>query len=132
MTDIPPNPPPQAPPPYTPSIGEPLSDERQMAMIVYILYLAAFAMPPLAIAGLVLAYVNRETAPDFLKTHYTFQIHTFWIALLYWVISLVLCIVIIGIFGFFAIMIWWIVRCALGLDRLMKRQAYPNPYSWIT
>lgn len=135
MTEIPPNPPPPAPgaatsPPT--AANNPLSDDRQMAMIVYIAYLAAFAFPPLSIAGLVLAYVNRETAPDWLKSHYTFQIHTFWIGLLFSCISFVLFVVVIGVLGLFATMAWWVVRCALGVNRLMLREAYPNPTSWIT
>ena len=103
-----------------------------MAMIVYIAYLAAFAFPPLGIAGLVLAYVNRDAAPDWLKSHYTFQIHTFWIGLLFMCVSFVLFFVIIGFLAAFATMAWWVVRCALGINRLMMREAYPNPTSWIT
>ena len=103
-----------------------------MAMIVYITYLAAFAFPPLAIAGLVLAYVNRETAPDWLKSHYTFQIYTFWIGLLFSVVAMVLWAALIGFVLTFATMAWWVVRCALGINRLMMREAYPNPVSWIT
>lgn len=121
MTDIP-----------TPPANAPLSDERQMAMIVYLAYLGALAFPPLAIAGLVLAYVNRDTAPDWLKTHYTFQIYTFWIGLLFWVVSIALCVLLIGFLLIFATLAWFIVRCALGLNRLMRREAYPNPESWIT
>lgn len=131
-TQQPPPQPPPPPAPYTPSLNAPLSDERQMALVVYLAYLAAFAFPPLAIAGLVLAYVNRDTAPDWLKTHHTFQIHTFWIGLLFWAVSIVLCIVLIGLLGILATMVWYIVRCALGIDRLMKREPYPNPYTWIT
>jgi uncharacterized membrane protein len=110
----------------------PLSDERQMAMIIYILYLAAFAFPPLAIVGIVLAYVNREDAPDWLKSHYTFQIYTFWLGLLSWVVSFVLIFVVIGFLLLPAVAIWVIIRCALGLNRLMRREAYPNPQTWIT
>jgi uncharacterized membrane protein len=121
---------PTAAPP--PSQTGPLSDERQMAFIVYICYLAAHAFPVLSIVGLILAYVSRDTAPDWLKSHYTFQIRTFWIGMLYWLVSLLLCIVLIGLLGFLATLIWGIVRCALGLNRLLARQAYPNPESWIT
>jgi len=121
-----------SPPPPPPPHNAPLSDERQLAMIVYLAYLGSLAFPPLAIAGLVLAYVNREAAPDWLKSHYTFQIRTFWIGLLFWVVSLLLCFVLIGFVLIFATLAWLIVRCALGLDRLLKREAYPNPESWIT
>ncbi len=126
MTETLPSPTPPPPP------NTPFSDERQMAMIVYIAYLAAFAFPPLAVVGLVLAYVNRDTAPDWLKSHYTFQIRTFWLGLLYWVVSLLLLVIVIGIPLLFATMIWFIVRCALGLNRLMRREAYPNPESYTT
>lgn len=140
MTEIPPTEPPeprlQPPmpptPPPSPPPNNPLSDDRQMAMIVYIAYLAAFAFPPLAIAGLVLAYVNRETAPDWLKSHYTFQIYTFWIGLVFSLVSMVLWAVLIGFLLTFATMAWWVVRCALGINRLMMREAYPNPVSWMT
>ena len=103
-----------------------------MAIIVYIAYLAGFAFPPLAIAGLVLAYVNRETAPDWLKSHYTFQIYTFWIGLLFAFVSLVLCVVLIGFLLMFATVAWYVIRCALGINRLLLREAYPNPTTWIT
>ena len=103
-----------------------------MAMIVYIAYLAAFAFPPLAIAGLVLAYVNRETAPDWLKSHYTFQIYTFWIGILFSFVAFVLCFVLIGFPLLLATIAWYVVRCALGINRLMLREAYPNPVTWIT
>ncbi|MFI4936208.1 MAG: DUF4870 family protein [Caulobacterales bacterium] len=131
MTDVAP-PAPSAPPPSPPPTASPLSDERQFALIIYICYLAAFAFPPLAIVGLVLAYVNRETAPDWLKSHHTFQIYTFWLGFLYFWVSVLLCIVLIGIPLMFATVTWFIVRCALGIDRLMKNQPYPRPESWMT
>jgi uncharacterized membrane protein len=112
--------------------NRPLSDERQMAFVVYIVYLVAVAFAPLAIAGLVLAYVNRETAPDWLKSHSEFQIRTFWITLLYLAVSIVLFLLVIGPLLFVAAIVLYIVRCALGLNRLMVREAYPNPRSWIT
>src|SRR5690348_15752928 len=115
-----------------PAGASPLNDERQMALIVYIAYLAAFAFPPLSLVGVVLAYVNRDFAPDWLKSHYTFQIYTFWIGLLYWVISIVLCVVLIGIPLLLATFAWFIIRCALGLSRLMRREPYPNPQTWLT
>lgn len=117
---------PQAPP------NAPMTDERQMAFVVYLIYLAALAFPPLAIAGLVLAYVNRESSTDWLRSHYTFQIHTFWLTLVYFFASLVLCVILIGIPMTVATVVLYIVRCALGLNRLMRREPYPNPETLIT
>ncbi|MGI9170073.1 MAG: DUF4870 family protein [Caulobacteraceae bacterium] len=82
------------------------------------------------IVGLVLAYVERDSAPEWLKSHYTFQIRTFWIGLLYFFVSLLLCIVLIGIPLLLATLIWFVVRCALGLSRLLRGEAYPTPQSW--
>ncbi|HEY1562447.1 MAG TPA: DUF4870 domain-containing protein [Caulobacteraceae bacterium] len=131
--EAPPRPPPPPPPPTTSMVASVTRDERQMAFVVYILYLAHF-VPVIgwvsAIVGLVLAYVERDSAPAWLKSHYTFQIRTFWIGLLYCAVSLFLIILLIGIPLLLAAWIWFIVRCALGLSRLLRNEAYPTPESW--
>jgi uncharacterized membrane protein len=78
----------------------------------------------------VLAYIHRDAAPDWLKSHYTLQIRTFWIGLVYFMIACVLIVILIGIPLLFAVWVWFIVRCALGLSRLFKNEAYPTPESW--
>ncbi|MGH7024283.1 MAG: DUF4870 family protein [Caulobacteraceae bacterium] len=134
----PPPPPSSPPPPPMPSATPPATavthDERQMAFVVYILYLAHF-VPVIGwvatIVGLVLAYVEEPTAPAWLKSHYKFQIRTFWIGLVYGVVSIVLCFILIGFPLLLATWIWFIVRCALGLSRLLRNEAYPTPESWL-
>jgi uncharacterized membrane protein len=134
VTDPPLSPPPPPPPseprgPTSPAA----SDERQMAFVIYILFLAHF-VPVFGwvatIVGLVLAYVERDTAPDWLKSHFTFQIRTFWIGLLYFGISALLCLILIGFPMLLAVVVWFIVRCALGLSRLLRHEPYPTPESW--
>ena len=122
---------PSPPPASAPQPPTAWSDERQMALIIYVLYLASFAFGVTSIVGLVLAYVQRDTGPDWLKSHYTFQIRTFWIGLLYAVISAACCIILVGFPMLAAVAIWFIVRCALGLSRLLRKEAYPTPLSWI-
>jgi uncharacterized membrane protein len=68
-------PPPAPAPPSAPAPAA--ADDRQMAMVIYILYLVPAGITH--IVGLILAYVSRESAPPWLKTHYTLQIRTFWI-----------------------------------------------------
>jgi uncharacterized membrane protein len=121
--------PPPAIPPPAPS-SSPFTDERQMAIIIYILYLVSFANGFTVIIGLVLAYVNRDTAPDWLKSHYTFQIRTFWIGLLYACVAGLACFILIGLILLPVVAIWFIVRIALGMSRLMRNEAYPTPASW--
>ncbi len=117
--------PPYAPPPSS-SI---FSDERQMAAIVYVLFLA-----PLGglthIIGLVLAYVARDSAPEWLRTHYTYLIRSFWMGILYFLIAGVLCVVLVGFVLLPIVFIWLVVRCALGLMRLVRNEPIARPASW--
>lgn len=126
MSDVSQPTPPSSPPPPTSAS----SDERQMALIIYILYLVACASGITAVVGVVMAYVSRSTAPDWLKSHYTFQIRTFWMGLLYFTVSAALCVILIGVPLLIASFIWYIVRCAMGLSRLLRNEPYPTPESW--
>ncbi|HEX2493666.1 MAG TPA: hypothetical protein VHK24_07810 [Steroidobacter sp.] len=101
------------------------------ARIIYVLYLLALINGITAVVGLVMAYVYRDQAPSWLKTHYELQIRTFWIALLYSIISGVLTLVLVGILLFLALAIWWIVRCVKGLKYLERRTPYPNYRGWF-
>ena len=103
-------------------------DERMLPLIIYVLYLIPIGVTH--IVGLVMAYVARDTAPEWLRGHYTFQIRTFWIGLLYFIIAGVLCVVLIGFALLPVVVIWFVVRCALGLARLAQGQPYPTPGSW--
>jgi uncharacterized membrane protein len=101
-----------------------------MVKIIYILYLVGFVTGVTAIIGVVMAYIYQDDAPDWLKTHYQFQIKTFWIMILYGIVCSVLTFILIGLLLFVALAIWWIVRCVKGLKFLEQRVAYPNPDGW--
>jgi len=107
-------------------------DARTMGIAVYALYLIAFFNGVTAIAGLVIAYVVRNDAPDWLKSHFTFQIRTFWIALVAFIIGAAT----FWVFGLgFLIMagaaLWFLVRTVAGLGQLLNNKPYPNPESWL-
>jgi uncharacterized membrane protein len=104
---------------------------RSNANLVYILYLVALVVGITAIIGVVMAYMNRSAAPDWLKTHYTFQIRTFWISLLYTVIGVVLIFVVIGFVILALALIWYVVRCVKGMQLLGQNQPIANPESWM-
>jgi len=101
------------------------------AKIIYILYLVSIAIGITAIVGLVMAYVNRDDAPGWLKSHYQFQISTFWIGALYLFVGLLFSKFIIGLFIILFWLLWLIVRCAKGIKFLDKQQAYPDPGGWL-
>lgn len=102
----------------------------QNALVVYILYLAGFVIGVTAIVGVVIAYINRGKTGGFVESHYTWQIRTFWIALLASFVSFLLFIVGIGFLLMFAVAVWVIVRVVKGLMALNKNEPIANPESW--
>lgn len=101
------------------------------AKIVYILYLIAIAFGITAIVGVVMAYIYRNDAPDWLQSHYQLQIRTFWIGLLYVFLGALLSHVFIGLLILLFWLIWLIVRCVKGMKFLDRKEAYPDPTGWM-
>lgn len=101
------------------------------AKIIYIMYMVGLLIPFVSLIGLIMAYVNKGTAPQWLQTHYQFQIRTFWIGFLYFVISAILMFVLIGWITFLITIVWYIVRSVKGMNSLDLRQAHPNPTGWM-
>jgi uncharacterized membrane protein len=101
------------------------------AKIVYILYLVGIVVGVTAIIGLILAYINRNDAEDWLQSHYQFQIRTFWIGILYTVIGGILTFIVVGYLVLLFWLIWLIVRCVKGMKYLNENQAHPNPKGWM-
>ena len=105
--------------------------EAGTAKIIYILYLVGLIVGITPIIGLIMAYVNRSEAPAWVQSHYQLQIRTFWIGVLYGVISAVTSMIFIGFFLALFTLVWWIVRCAKGLKAASNGMAYDNPTSWL-
>lgn len=101
------------------------------AKIVYVLYLVSLAVGVTSIVGLVMAYVNVGEAAEPLRTHYRFQIRTFWIGLLYGVVGILLSFLGIGLLLLLFLAVWLIVRCVKGLKYLDRGEAYPNAETWL-
>jgi len=77
-----------------------------------------------------MAYIYKGEGPEWLETHYRFQIRTFWIGLLFGLISAVLIVVFIGYLVLLFSFVWFIVRCAKGMKYLHRKEALPNPTGW--
>ncbi|WP_029908526.1 DUF4870 domain-containing protein [Caulobacter sp. UNC358MFTsu5.1] len=123
---------PAADPTADPAVPPALQDDKTMPLVVYALYLAGLISAGLTgVVGVILAYVSKDAAPDWLRTHYVFQIRTFWLALLFSVIGGVLTPVGIGFVILPAVWVWTAVRCILGLSWLLKIQPYPTPRNWM-
>jgi uncharacterized membrane protein len=121
---------PQYQPPTT-SGGEGwFSPGRMNVQVVYVLYLVSFVVGLTGIVGLIMAYVNRGKSAAWIDTHYTYAIRTFWIGLLYALVSSLLIFAVVGIFLIFATAIWIVVRCVIGLQKASAGEPIARPTSW--
>src|SRR5512140_3240114 len=109
----------------------PAAQSDSTAKIVYILYLVSLVSGVTALIGVILAYVNVGDAPEPFRTHYRFQIRTFWIGILYSIACGLLTLVVVGAFLFVLVAIWFVVRCAKGLQSLGRGEPYPNVDTWL-
>ena len=105
--------------------------DTQLALIVYILYFVGYITGITALIGVIIAHVKIGEADPLLRTHYQFQIRTFWIGILYFVIGLILTFVLIGILVFIWLFVWSLVRNVKGVLALNENKPIQNPASWM-
>lgn len=110
---------------------QPALSGKQLALIVYILYLVAYFTGITALIGVIIAHVQIGSADPFLASHYRFQIRTFWIGILYLVIGAILAVVLVGI----AVLLWWFIWSLLrnikGALALNENKPIANRQSWL-
>ena len=114
-----------------PSTQPPTMTEKQLALIVYVLYFVAYLTGVTGLIGVIIAHVRAGDAEPIARTHYQFQIRTFWIGVLYLVIGAILTMVIIGIAILFWWFIWSLVRNVKGVLALNENRPIQNPTSWM-
>ncbi len=95
---------------------------------MYALQAASFLIPFASVAGIIVNYVKREdVAGTWLESHFTWQIRTFWWWLVWLLVGLVLAIIVVGFFVWFADAIWLVYRIAKGWTRLSEgKPMYSN------
>ena len=104
---------------------------ENQAKAIYALYAVSVVFGVTAVVGVVLAYLARDDAPNWLASHYRFQIRTFWLLLLFAAIGVLLTMVLIGIFVLIATAVWLIVRCLKGWRHLDRREPVENVETWL-
>src|ERR1700761_1305416 len=121
------------------------SDDRTLPTVVYALYLLGLINGLTVIIGVIIAYANRDRAGPRTQSHYTFQIRTFWLAIVLWLIAGMmfavgglLAVILIGIpFLMLGALIlglthiWFAVRSIVGLMHVSRDEAYPRPRTWL-
>jgi uncharacterized membrane protein len=78
-------------PALDPAVPPRLQDDKTLPVVIYALHIAGVATGGVTcLIGAILAYVSRKDAPEWLASHYEFQIRTFWLALMFSHLSAVL------------------------------------------
>jgi len=109
----------------------PIVSDNAFALIVYVLYCVGYFTVISALIGVIIAHVKVHDTDPVLRSHYQFQIRTFWIGLLYLAIGIPLCMVLIGI----PVLAWWLVwsliRIIKGIISVNEYKPIANPRSWL-
>jgi len=120
MTEIEPK---SSPPPVVSDTG--------LAFIVYLLYFAGYLTGITKIIGVIIAHLQWRSADPIARSHFQFQIRTFWIGLLYLAVGAVLIFVVVGAFVLLWWLVWSIVRNIKGVLALNENKPIANPTSWM-
>ncbi|MBT5566983.1 MAG: hypothetical protein HOH20_12190 [Rhodospirillaceae bacterium] len=110
--------------------------DPRLAKLVYMLLLFGLIVSPLAVIGLIIAYVQNDTGPAWLNSHYRFQIRTFWLGFMFvvFLISMSGVLAEITILATFfslvlglCLLVWWLARCIKGYKRASRRLRLDRP-----
>jgi len=126
-------------------VGYRAVEDRTMPAVVYGLYLLGLTHGLTIIIGLIIAYASRGGAGPRMASHYTFQIRTFWLAIVWFLIGVslviwggIFSIILVGIPFFLlgwaicgVVWVWFAVRSVMGVIYLARDEAYPRPHAWI-
>jgi uncharacterized membrane protein len=109
----------------------PIVSDNILGIAVYLLYCLGYFTGISALIGVIIAHMKVDDADPVLRSHYWFQIRTFWIGLLYFVIGIPLCLALIGI----PILVWWfiwsLIRIVKGMLLVIEHKPIVNPRSWL-
>lgn len=113
-------------------LGTPAENEStiKIVKVIYILNFVSLILPICSLIAVVLAYIFRDDAYSYLKSHFQFLIRSFWIGVLYFTVAGILCLVVVGFVLLALATIWWIVRNARGLKNALQGQEMLNPATW--
>ena len=111
-------------------------DDRLLAGLNYALLIVGNISGVSSLVAVIIAYARRDSAPHWLQSHYTYQIKSFWAAIVGIVACTVMVLTVIlspfGLIGFALIWVWMLVRSIVGLVRLIDGRGHPDPHGmWV-
>jgi uncharacterized membrane protein len=109
---------------------QPLVSNYGLVLAVYILYLVGFLTGITALVGVIIAYLQRDKTDQIGRSHFQFQITTFWVGLLYLIVGAITAHFAIGALMIIWWFVWTIIRCVKGLLALNEGKPIAAPNSW--
>ncbi|MDP2699690.1 hypothetical protein [Thalassospira sp.] len=111
------------------------------AVVCYALMLATlFTAFATGLVAVIIAYVSRERDGHWTNSHYTFIIRTFWISILYTILTGCVALfigwvpligwAIVGIMSLYTVA-WFIGRNVIGILRALNERPIDDPQSWM-
>ena len=102
-------------------------DIKSLGTLVYLLQAVGLFIGITFIAGVIVNYLKRaEVAGTWMESHFRWQIRTFWFALLWLLLGVLLIVTLVGApvgLGLLAtVTVWLIYRIGRGWLRLLDRQ----------
>jgi len=105
-------------------------DDKLFAGLNYVLFLIGNIIGISSILAVIIAYARRERAPHWLQSHYTYQIKSFWTAVLGIIVCTFMIMTVIllpfGFIGLALIWLWILIRGVVGLVRLLDGRGHPD------
>ncbi|MDM1244256.1 MULTISPECIES: hypothetical protein [Acinetobacter] len=100
-----------------------LDQLKQYNLITYILYIVGFFVGVTPIIAIIMNYLKRaEMRGTWLESHVNWQIKTFWVTLIAYLVGAVLTTILIGFIVLLLAFIWHIYRLVKGLMALNNNQ----------
>lgn len=108
----------------TPQLSEEqLKSRRTLTLIIYALQGLSFVIGVTSVVAVIMNYVKRDDMRGtWLESHFRWQIRTFWYALLWMCVGIVLMWVGIGAVVIFANAVWVIYRIVRGVLNLLDNK----------
>lgn len=102
-----------------------------VAKAVYLMLVIGIAVGLLGIIAVVTATIYKKSAPEWLQTHFRFQVRTFWVGTVLMILGVISLYLLVGYFVLFLAALWIAVRCIRGLIFVSKGLPHPNPTGWL-
>jgi uncharacterized membrane protein len=109
----------------------PIIEDRGLAFAVYILYFLGYVTGITTFIGAMIAYLQDRPTSSELRSHFTFQVRTFWMGLLYLIAGGILLQMGIGVLVLLWWFVWSLMRNVKGILALNRNESIANPNSWM-